>query len=422
LNETHVAKTERLRIAVLGYVVRGPFGGMVWHHLQYVLGLARLGHDVLFVEDSDDYASCYDPARRVMDIDPSYGLRFAAEAFGLVGLDDRWAYHDAHNSRWHGPRAADARRFCASADLVLNLSGATSLRPWMMEAPARVLVDTDPGFTQIRHLTDPVAAGRARQHTAFFSFGENLAPDRSAVPDDGLPWQATRQPLVPEAWPLTPAPASGFLTTVMQWDSYPAREYGGVSYGMKSESFEPYADLPARVGPWFELAVGSPAVPLGRLRAAGWHLRDPQDVAGDPASYQRYIRHSRGEFAVAKHGYVVGRTGWFSERSVGYLASGRPVVVQDTGFTSWLEAGAGVLAFRTPDEAAAAVEEVLRRGRFHGKAAREIARSYFDARAVLTHLIERALNRDPAVRAADTDQESPYPHPSPILEGSTHAP
>jgi hypothetical protein len=421
LNVSHLEKNDCVRIAVLGYIVRGPFGGMAWHHLQYVLGLVQLGHDVLFVEDSDDYAGCYDPGRRVMDIDPSYGLRFAASAFDIVGLGDHWAYHDAHTGRWHGPRAGDAQRFCGAADLVLNISGANPLRPWMMDAPARVLVDTDPGFTQIRHLTEPHAAARAALHTAFFSFGENLPLGRSAVPDDGLPWQATRQPLVAEAWPVTPVPASGFLTTVMQWDSYPPREYGGVAYGMKSDSFEPYAGLPARVGPRFELAIGNPTAPLEQLRAGGWRVRDSQEVAGDALSYQRYIAQSHGEFAVAKHGYVVGCTGWFSERSVGYLASGRPVVVQDTGFTSWLEPGAGVLAFRTPDEAAAAVEEVLRRGPYHGKAAREVALSYFDARDVLTRLIERAFNRESPVRAAGTEQGSPYPLPSPILEGSTHA-
>ena len=125
--------SDRLRIAVLGYIVRGPFGGMVWHHLQYVMGLVQLGHDVVFVEDSDDYASCYDPERGTMGTDPSYGLRFAAESFGHVGLRDCWAYHDAHTGRWHGPRADDARRFCGAADLVLNLSGVNPLRPWVME-------------------------------------------------------------------------------------------------------------------------------------------------------------------------------------------------------------------------------------------------------------------------------------------------
>src|SRR5262245_57851077 len=123
--------TSMCRIAVLGYIVRGPLGGLVWHHLQYVTGLRALGHDVLFVEDSDDYPSCYDPSRHVVDTDPSYGLRFAAETFGRAGVGDLWAFHDAHTGRWLGPAAGRARAFCESADLVLNLSGVNPLRDWV---------------------------------------------------------------------------------------------------------------------------------------------------------------------------------------------------------------------------------------------------------------------------------------------------
>jgi hypothetical protein len=414
--------SDRLRIAVLGYIVRGPFGGMVWHHLQYLLGLVQLGHEVVYVEDSDDYASCYDPERRVMDVDPSYGLRFAASTFDRFGLSDLWAYRDAHAGRWHGPRGDDAVRFFRSADLVLNLSGSNPLRPWMMDSPVRVLVDTDPGFTQIRHLTSPIDAERAAGHTAFFTFGENIALGDSAVPDDGLPWKATRQPIVLEAWPVTPLPVSGFLTTVMNWDSYPSRVYAGVSYGMKSESFEPYVDLPSRVGARFELALGSPNATVERLRASGWRLSDPQVAAADALSYQDFIRRSAGEFTVAKHGYVVGRTGWFSERSAAYLASGRPVVVQDTEFTRWLEAGAGVLAFRTPYEAVGAIEEVLRRPAYHGKLAREVAETTFEARSVLTRLISRAMETSTTDRAPRTTEFPRRSHFSPTEAELHHAP
>src|SRR5262249_44156703 len=141
------------RIAVLGYIVRGPLGGLVWHHLQYVTGLCALGHDVLFVEDSDDYPSCYHPSRHLVDTDPSYGRRFATEAFDRAGIGGLWAFHAAHTSHWRGPAAGRARGFCESADLVLNLSGVNPLRDWVATAPARVLIDTDPAFTQIRHLT-----------------------------------------------------------------------------------------------------------------------------------------------------------------------------------------------------------------------------------------------------------------------------
>jgi hypothetical protein len=388
----------QLRIVVLGYVIRGPLGGLAWHHLQYVLGLARLGHDVLFVEDSDDYPACYDPSRGVTDTDPSYGLAFATQTFARLGLGERWAYHDAHTASWLGPAAGHAREACASADVVLNVSGVNPVRPWLAHAPVRVLVDTDPAFTQIRHLDDAAARERAHAHTAFFTFGENVGSPRASrsreaaadLPDDGLPWQPTRQPIVLDAWPVTPGPMDGAFTTVMQWDSYESRRHGGRTYGMKSRSFEPYAGLPGRVAARLEIALGSPSAPRAELAAQGWSIRDPLEVTRDPWTYQAYVRASKAEFSVAKAGYVLSRSGWFSERSACYLASGRPVVVQDSGFSAWLPTGDGVLAFDGPDGAVAAIESVAADYAHHCRAARDIAQSYFDSDAVLSELLERA--------------------------------
>ncbi len=377
------------RIAVLGYIVRGPLGGLVWHHLQYVTGLRALGHDVLFVEDSDDYPSCYDPARHVVDTDPSYGLRFAAEAFDRAGVGGLWAFHDAHTGRWLGPAAGRARGFCESADVVLNLSGVNPLRDWVAAAPARALIDTDPAFTQIRHLTDPAMRQRALGHTAFFTFGESFGQPGCSIPDDGLPWQPTRQPITLEAWRVTAGPESGPFTTVMQWDSYAPREHGGRRFGMKSESFLEFLDLPSLRSEPFELALGTAGAPRDLLSERGWRIRDPLVLAKDGASYQEYLRASKGEFSVAKQGYVASRSGWFSERSASYLASGRPVAVQDTGFTGWLPAGVGVVPFSTLEEAAEAVARISGDYARHCRAAREIAADCFDAAKVLTSLLER---------------------------------
>jgi hypothetical protein len=355
------------------------------------MGLARLGHEVVFLEDSHDYPSCYDPAREVVDTDPSYGLGFATSTFDGVGLGDRWAYHDAGTGRWIGPRAETALSDCAAADLLVNLSGVNPLRPWFLHVPLRVLVDTDPVFTQIRHLTEPAACEEARLHTGFFSFGENLATGRSTIPHDGLPWMPTRQPMVLDAWPVTPVSAKASFTTVMQWDSYRVREFAGTCYGMKSQSFGPYEDLPQRVRATLELSLGSATAPRDRLRAKGWVLRNPLEPTRTAGTYQAYIRESTAEFSVAKHGYAATWSGWFSERSAAYLASGRPVVVQDTGFSDWMESGVGVLPFRSPDEAIAGIDRILANPARHGREAREIARSYFDHRSVLRHLLERAL-------------------------------
>jgi hypothetical protein len=379
----------RVRILVLGYLVRGPIGGLAWHHLQYVLGLAQLGHDVYLLEDSDDYPSCYDPSGAVVGEDPSYGLRFAAHALERLGLKERWGYHDAHTSTWHGPLGDRLREIAASADILLNVSGMNPLRPWVEKVPVRVLIDTDPLFTQIRHLRDPAARARAAQHTAFFSFAGNIRSPRGDVPDDGLPWQPTRQPVVLDAWPVTPPPAHGPFTTVMQWESYPTHEYAGRRYGMKADSFASYLDLPQLTRAPLELAVG--AAPRALLEARGWRLRDALEVTRDPWTYQDYLRQSRAELGVAKHGYVESRSGWFSERSACYLASGRPALVQETGFSDWLPTGEGLLPFRTCEEALAGIEEIEARLAFHARAARELAAAHLDARCVLRELIEQSF-------------------------------
>jgi hypothetical protein len=380
----------RLRIVVLGYVVRGPLGGMVWSNLQYLVGLARLGHEVFFVEDSDDHPACYDPQRGLTDADPSYGLRFAERVFRRVGQGEGWAYHDAHRQRWCGPGAARALEVCRDADLLLDLCGVNPLRAWLERIPVRVLVDEDPAFTQIRHLRDPAARARAEAHTAFFSFGANVGRPGCAIPDDGLAWRPTRQPVVVETAAPAPLPAATRFTTVMQWESYPAQEWQGRRYGMKSESFAPFLDLPAAAGPIFELALGGPTAPRELLRAHGWAVRDPVPITRDPWTYERYLRGSSAEFGVAKHGYAASWSGWFSERTLAYLAAGRPAVVQDAGFSDWLPTGRGLLAFQSPDEARAGVEAVLADPAGHARAAREIAVAHFDARRVLPAFLEQA--------------------------------
>jgi hypothetical protein len=380
----------RLRILVLGYLVRGPLGGIAWHYLQYVVGLTRLGHDVFFFEDSDDYPSCYDPVRNVMDTDPTYGLAFAARAFERLGLDQRWTYYDAHQECWLGPAAESAQELCATADVVVNVSGVNPIRHWMTDIPARVLVDTDPGFTQVRHLTDPAARARANRHTTFLSFGENIGQPGCTVPDDGFRWLPTRQPVVMDAWRLPCGSRDRPLTTVMQWDSYRSEEHEGVRYGMKADSFGPYLELPARTGETFTIALGGPRAIQESLTDHGWTIVDSRLPTSDPWTYQNFIAQSKAEFSVAKHGYVVGQTGWFSERSAAYLASGRPVVVQDTGFTRWMRSDGGVLAFTRLEEAVAQLEALNRSYEQHCAAARRVAHEYFDSDKVLSDLLRVA--------------------------------
>ena len=380
-----------MRVLVLGYMVRGPLGGVAWHHLQYVLGLRELGHEVYFFEDSDDFESCYDPVQGETIADPSFGIEFARSAFARVGLSECWAYYDAHTQTWLGPCARRALELCRTADVCLNVSGVNPLRDWLLEVPVRVLIDTDPAFTQIRHLSDAAAMKAALRHNAFFSFGENIGAADCSIPDDGLTWQATRQPVALDAWPVTRGPRDGTFSTIMQWESYPERRYDGRVYGMKSLSFPPYFDLPRRLEARFEIALGSDCAPRDRLREFGWIVGDPYEASRDPWVYQRFIQRSKAEFSVAKQGYVATACGWFSDRSASYLASGRPVVTQETGFSRWLKAEGGVVAFRSPDEAIAAIEDVCQDYERHCRCAREVVEEFFDARLVLPSLLDRAV-------------------------------
>lgn len=379
------------RIVLLGYLVRGPIGGLAWHHLQYWVGLRRLGHEVLFVEEGGEH-ECYDPGADTLGADPTAGLAFLARLTRPFGLSGGWAYHDRALGVWHGWGEAAVGAFCRDAEIVLNLSGMGRLDgPWG-EAPVRALVDTDPVFTQVRHLTEPARRDAALGHNAFLTFGENIGtPAGRAVPDDGLAWRPTRQPVCLDLWPWARPSAGAPFTTVMQWESYAPRVWNGTTYAMKSASFGVVEDLPARTDIPLEIALGGATDPVReRLRASGWRLRDGLETTRDPFGYRGYLRRSAGEFSVAKQGYVAAGSGWFSERSAAYLASGRPVVVQDTGWSRWLDgAGEGAVPFTDAESARSALEEVRSGYERHVRAARAVAAA-FDHRRVLTALLADA--------------------------------
>ena len=357
------------------------------------LGLHQMGFDVYFLEDSGDTIySCYDPIRNVTDQNPTYGLNYARQVFEKFGLEDRWGYYDHHQHQWHGAIAEKASQIISDAEVLLNLSGSNTLRPWLQDIPVRVLIDTDPPFTQIRNLTDNARLSFCKQHNVFFTYGENFKQEGCLVPDDGLSWQPTRQPVVLNAWPVTNGNEAASFSTVMKWESYPGKTYNGHYYGMKAESFDQYMPLPRHTKSIMELAVSDSAAPRERLKENGWHLSYPQKISADPWKYQQYIQQSKAEFSIAKHGYVTARTGWFSERSAGYLASGRPVVVQDTGFSDWLKTDYGIIPFSGIDEALFAIKEVNNNYNKHCKAARELAETYFESAKVLTELIEKSIS------------------------------
>lgn len=385
--------SRRLRIIVMGWLVRGPLGGMAWHYLHYLGGFAELGHDVYYIEDSGDRL-CSDPALTRETTDPTIGLEFASQVFHRLGFGDRWAYYDAHAGEWKGARAHDARQICQSADLVLNVSGVNPLRDWFDRVPVRALIDTDPGFTQLNNRADERARRDCAAHNVFFSYGESKAPF-GPVPDDGFHWRPTRQPVWLAAWPFSPGPIGGRFTTVMQWDSCTTKEWGDIRLGMKLESFPRFFDLPRQCDGLFSIAIRGKGAPLRPLRDLGWEIADIDAVSRDPWSYQAFIQSSKGELGIAKQGYVVTRSGWFSERSANYLASGRPVLHQDTGFADFLPCGNGLFAFNSIEEVAQSIRRIELDYEAHCRAARQIAEEHFASRHVLGRLIEDA-GRDPA--------------------------
>ncbi|HLK11949.1 MAG TPA: glycosyltransferase family 1 protein [Candidatus Binatia bacterium] len=387
-----------MRVVVTGLVATYPVGGVAWDYLQYALGFHALGCDVFYLEDTGRWV--YDPAAQTFTSDVSRGARYLADALGALAppLGRAWAVRAA-DGRHHGADAAAVERRCAEADLFLNVSGACWLREPYQAARVKAYLDTDPCYSQAKLAA--VDAGTAdgdvrfsadliRRHDVFFTLGEHVGAPDCAIPTGGLTWHPTRQPIALDCWPVDPPPAGAPFTTVMSWKIEPTPPVvGGRAYGGKDVEFERFLALPAHAEVPLEVAL-SGAAPRARLAAAGWRVVEGHAVSATPADYRRYILGSRGEWSVAKNAYVATRSGWFSTRSAAYLACGRPVVVQDTGWPAHVPPGPGVQPFATVEEAAAALAAVAAeypRAREH---ARAVAVEHFDAKRVCARLLADA--------------------------------
>jgi hypothetical protein len=275
--------------------------------------------------------------------------------------------------------------------LLVNVSGSLDHAEDYRTARRMAYVDTDPVFTQLKLARNPRFRARVDAHDAHFSFGERVA---DALPPTGHHWRATRQPVVLSEW-RSGAPFRPVYTTVMNWTSYKSETYRGRVYGHKDEEFLRFLELPRLVAPATLEVATAPGrtrhAPRELLAANGWRVVDPAAVCPDLESYRAYIESSRAEWSVAKNAYVQARSGWFSERSACYLAAGRPVVVQDTGFSAVLPVGEGIVRFTTPEEAVAAIREVEGDYARHARAARALAEEYFDSWKVRGRLIEEAF-------------------------------
>jgi hypothetical protein len=368
------------RIIVTGYMIRYPVGGNLLAFLSYVVGLRRLGHQVVYLEVRGWSGSCFDPRARSWGDDPAAGLAIVR---GLV--EGEVIYIDETTGTTDGRPWPAVKDLLGEADLLLDVGGVSWL-PEMARCRRRALVDMDPLFTQIGKFG---GVGRYQTH---FSYGLNVGLPGCAVPSGGVPWLPTVPPVIIADWRAT-APAGAPWTTIAHWSAYGAVEWRGERYGQKDEEFLRVLELPAHTAEPLELAVsGVPAEVLGRFRAAGWSVRDPGDgVSASPRAYRSYIEASRGEFSVAKNAYVKTRSGWFSDRTVCYLAAGLPAVVQDTGFSDHLPCGEGLLPFADLEGAARALAAAAADHPRHRAAARRLAGERFSYDIVLPPLVARAL-------------------------------
>jgi hypothetical protein len=374
-------------VAVTTAVVAGAVanklhnGGEAWVRLSWVRGLLRLGIDAWLVEQITDAvpdAVCY-----FAEVTASFGLTGRAWLLDTTGTPVVAP---------PGAAPADLTDLATQADLLVNISGHLARGGLFDRFRRRALVDLDPGFTQVWH-AQGLEGARVAGHHHHFTVGELVGTPASAVPVGDVRWLPVRPPVVLADWPVTPSGPEAAFTTVASWrGSYGQVEHGGQVYGLKAHEFRKVLPLPQHVPGPFEIALQiHPADDADRraLLAGGWRLRDPLEAAGDPERFRRYVQASAAEFSVAQGIYVELRTGWFSDRTVRYLASGKPALVQHTGFADTMPVGEGLLAFSTLEEAAAAAAAVSGDYDRHAKAARALAEELFDSDKVLARFLDQ---------------------------------
>jgi hypothetical protein len=375
------------RILVSGYMARYPLGGQLAAHFQYVLGLSRLGYDVHFVEDAGWKDACFDPVTVAVGDDPSTGCALVEDLFARHGLSGRWTFVGLDGRVWGRPRE-DVARWAKDAAL-LSLSDVSWL-PEFAECPVRVYVDEDPGFPQIRAAGGEAGwrAKLARYHV-HATYGESIGGPGCLIPAADCQWLATRPPIVPDLWANSRPPGKTW-TTVMNWRSYANVTWRGEEYGQKDREFGRIESLPSRTAEALEVAVSAPEEVRARLRALGWRATEALASSRTFDNYRGYIQDARGEFSVAKHAYVGTASGWFSDRSAAYLAAGRPVVLQDTGFSRHLPTGEGLFAWTDAASAVDALERAAADLPRHARAARRLANEHLRYDVILPALLRKA--------------------------------
>lgn len=385
---------KKRRIVVMGFMGSVPIAGVIWQHLHYIIGLQRLGHEVYYVEDSARYP--YNP----VSLDTSEVCTYAVGT--LRGLAETFDFNWAYCARYLDPPQSFGldlgrlRELYLEADAILNICGAQELHEDLLKSAQLIYVESDPGVEQIR--VDQNSNGtqsHLSHYHMLFTFGENIGTDSFPVPLHGFKWLPTRQPIVTDFWKTDARVASdAIFTTVTNWSTRGRKDitWNEECYlWSKSENFLKFVDAPQAAAATIEMATQIEDAPTAELfRSRGWRLRSPHNLSIDWRLYRDYICGSRGEFTVAKDQYVRLHTGWFSDRSACYLAAGRPVITQETGFTRHYGGTGGLFAFSDLGEIKEAAAAIRADYAAHSRAAYEIAHQHFEAKKVLTSLIDRA--------------------------------
>lgn len=377
-------------LVIAGSVAQKPLqGGHTWVFLQYILGFRRLGWDVLFLDHLEP-SMCFDEAGQKCALDDSLNVRRFLEVMERFGLRENFSLITDHGARHIGRARTDVLDFTASAAGLINIMGFLDDAEILARARRRIFLDIDPGFPQMWR---ELGLGDVfRGHDDFVTIGENIGRENCTIPTCGFDWKTTPQPVVLEEWTPHRERASEWFTAIATWrGAYGPIEFGGKTYGLRVHEFRKFMPLPLLSSQNFQLALSihdDEILDVERLHQNHWLLVDPKLTVSGPWAYRAFVQWSKAELMVAKNMYVQTDSGWFSDRSICYLACARPVLAQETGFSGRLPVGAGLIAFRTLEEAVAGSEEIAGNYEKHSRAAREIAEEYFASDKVLTRLAD----------------------------------
>src|SRR5688572_3456012 len=374
------------RIILGSYMFRYPLGGMNSWVLQYLLGLKDLGHDVYFVEKYGYANSCYDPEKEIMSDDCSYGLKLVSELLARFGLENKWCFV-TRNDVYHGLSEKQINEVFRSADLFIDMGSHGSWSEESDRVSLNVLIDGEPGYTQITWAAKLEEGIPIPKYDRYFTNGKNIGDPGNPVPTLGLKWEPVYSPVSCMLFPVANPVNNDSYSTVMNWQSHDPVKYNGIEYGQKDVEFKKFIGLPKFTNVLMEVAVSGKNIPDQTLKENSWVVRNGKNVTLTFDAFRNYLSACRAEFSVCKNVFVANNTGWFSDKSAAYLACGKPVILQDTGFNKHLPVGIGLFAFSNMKDATEAITEIERNYNKHSGAAKEIACEYLESKKVMRQFL-----------------------------------